>query len=135
MTTSAYFRHGGPLSEEEFFALEAGSERVELFDGDLRTTPAPSPRHQHISSELKFALRQAAKDAGLYIHEAVNVRLNPGRIPIPDLSSSPLRSTLMKLPSRARPCCSSARSSRRPMPPRTRSSRCTTTRKPASLGT
>jgi len=73
------------MTEQEFLALGETSERVELFDGSLYVTPAPTPRHQHISSELKFALRAAARTAGLYIHEAVNVRLQPNRIPIPDL--------------------------------------------------
>src|SRR4051794_16258767 len=84
--TSAIFGRGLPMTEQEFLALGETSERVELFDGSLYGTPAPTPRHQHISSELKFALRTAARAAGLYIHEAVNVRLQPGRIPIPDLA-------------------------------------------------
>jgi Uma2 family endonuclease len=84
--TSAIFGRGLPMTEQEFLALGETSERVELFDGSLYVTPAPTPRHQHISSELKFALRTAARAAGLFIHEAVNVRLQPGRIPIPDLA-------------------------------------------------
>jgi Uma2 family endonuclease len=83
--TSAILDRGTPVTEEEFFALGETSKRIELFDGSLYLTPAPTPQHQHISSELKFALRTAARKAGLYVHEAVNVRLQPGRIPIPDL--------------------------------------------------
>lgn len=74
-----------PWTEEEFLALGETSERVELFDGELTVTPASTPLHQHISFELKLALRQAVRKAGLTVHEAVNVRLEPGRIPIPDL--------------------------------------------------
>jgi Uma2 family endonuclease len=75
-----------PLTEEEFLAFGETQERIELFDGSLFVTPAPTPRHQHISSELMVALRPAARKAGLYVLEAVNVRLRPSRIPIPDLA-------------------------------------------------
>jgi Uma2 family endonuclease len=75
-----------PLTEEEFLSFGETQERIELFDGSLFVTPAPTPRHQHISSELMVALRPAARKAGLYVLEAVNVRLRPSRIPIPDLA-------------------------------------------------
>ena len=42
--TSAIFGRGSPMTEEEFFALGETSERVELFDGSLYLTPAPTPR-------------------------------------------------------------------------------------------
>jgi Uma2 family endonuclease len=84
--TSTSFSSGQRMTEAEFLALEGASDRVELFDGSLYVTPAPTPRHQYISSELMVALRPAARKAGLFVHEAVNVRLRPGRIPIPDLA-------------------------------------------------
>jgi Uma2 family endonuclease len=84
--SSAIFGRALPMTEEEFLALGESPERLELFDGSLLGTPAPTPRHQHISSELKFALRSSARQAGLYVHEAINVRLRPGRVPIPDLA-------------------------------------------------
>ncbi|RZU50180.1 Uma2 family endonuclease [Krasilnikovia cinnamomea] len=79
--TTAIFGHGRPWTEEDFLALGETNDRVELFDGSLFVTPAPTPRHQRISRRLANAL-----DTGeLEVHEAVNVRLRPGRVPIPDV--------------------------------------------------
>jgi Uma2 family endonuclease len=83
MTTA--FAHVGPWTEEDYLALEETPDRVELFDGSLHVTPAPTPQHQAISSELYVALRSAAKQAGLRVLQAVNVKLRPGRMPVPDL--------------------------------------------------
>lgn len=83
--TSALFTDGRPLTEDEFLAIDEGSERIELFDGSLHVTPGPSPLHQDISTHLVDALREGAAAAGLKVYPAVNVRLRPDRIPIPDL--------------------------------------------------
>jgi len=83
--TTAIFSDGRAMSEEKFLGLGETFERIELFDGSLLVTPAPTPRHQRISGKLLIALEPVAERAGLHALEAVNVRLQTDRIPIPDL--------------------------------------------------
>ncbi len=77
------FDHPGPWREEEFLALPV-DRRVELLDGSLLVSPAGSGLHQWLSFQLCVALNTAAP-AGLRALEAVNVRVAPGRILIPEI--------------------------------------------------
>jgi len=76
--------HVGPWTELDYLALPKGRRRIELLDGGLLVSPAAGGRHQRLSSQLWHALGRAAPD-WLEVLEAVNVRVAPGRILIPDL--------------------------------------------------
>lgn len=82
---TAAFEHVMPWTEEEYLALGETVDRVELFDGSLLVSPAPTIRHQLLLRNLMYVLRSPAHAAGLRIYPEINLRLRKDRIPIPDL--------------------------------------------------
>ncbi|WFE42567.1 Uma2 family endonuclease [Micromonospora sp. WMMD998] len=74
-----------PLTEADYLATGESRCRIELFDGGLVVSAAPSRRHQRVARRLANAVELAAEPAGLFVYEAVNVRLDANRIMIPDL--------------------------------------------------
>ncbi|MGH3785600.1 MAG: Uma2 family endonuclease [Pseudonocardiaceae bacterium] len=78
------FEHIGPWTEEEFLALPV-DRRVELLDGALLVGPSARIRHQRLSFRLAAAL-DAVVPAGFEVLEAINVRVGPGKILIPDIA-------------------------------------------------
>ncbi|MFF5083793.1 Uma2 family endonuclease [Actinoplanes sp. NPDC000266] len=74
-----------PLTEAEYLAIYEPARRIELMDGRLRPSPAPSWPHQEMSWLLVGALRAAVEAAGFRVAASINVRLDIDRIVVPDI--------------------------------------------------
>lgn len=69
--------HDGPWSEQEYLDLPPGGPRIELVDGSLLVSPAPSGTHQRICRRPANALERSASD-DVEVIEGVNLRVVPG---------------------------------------------------------
>ncbi len=82
--TAVALDHAGPWTEADYLALPETRQRIELLDGSLLVTPAPSSDHQQLARRLANLL-EAAAPAELEVVEAVNIRVAPSKLLIPDL--------------------------------------------------
>lgn len=76
--------HIGPWTEEDWLALPDSTARTELVDGTLLVSASPGGLHQRVTRNLSHALDTTAPDP-YSVLQAVNVRVGPGRVLIPDL--------------------------------------------------
>lgn len=85
MSAEPFGSHVGLWTEADYLALGESRDRIELLDGSLIVSPAPSKTHQLVSWNLVDSLRPAVRPHGLLVFEAVNVRLGINRMVIPDV--------------------------------------------------
>lgn len=75
MTAAPLEPHIGPWTEADYLGLPETPDRIELLDGSLIVSPAPSKRPQTVSRRLANAVESAVAASGLLVFEAVNLRL------------------------------------------------------------
>ena len=81
------FPRQGKWTERYYFSLTETNKIVELSEGRLIITPAPTDQHQKISSNLHFLIGSyiRAKNLGEARYSPLDVRLWPGTIRQPDI--------------------------------------------------
>jgi Uma2 family endonuclease len=79
------------VSEEEFLQLPESSTKIELIDGEVIVSPAPSPQHQEVVRRLIRAVETwigslQEQERPTMLFAPVDVRFRRGRILQPDVA-------------------------------------------------
>lgn len=87
MSAAAALRERDLVSEEEFLALPETMDRIELLDGEVIVSAAPSLLHQHVLGQLYMVFTAWERNhrpatVGL---APIDVRIAPNRVVQPDL--------------------------------------------------
>ncbi|WP_242613619.1 Uma2 family endonuclease [Herbihabitans rhizosphaerae] len=82
----AFPHHPREWTLEEVLALpEDNGQRIELIDGALVVSPAPTSRHQEVLQNVQFSLRDVIPPGHRSL-PGINILLAPRRLLIPDLT-------------------------------------------------
>jgi Uma2 family endonuclease len=73
------------LTYEDYACLPEDGNRYEVIAGTIETTPTPSPRHQDISGNLQFKLKEALASKGKILAAPCDLILGEHDIVQPDL--------------------------------------------------
>ncbi|MCO5992772.1 Uma2 family endonuclease [Actinoallomurus rhizosphaericola] len=79
-----FWFHDGPWTEEDYLRIPPGGPKIELVDGRLVVSPAPRQAHQRLMRRLANLLEAQAPD-DLAVEVALNVRIGPEKILVPDV--------------------------------------------------
>jgi Uma2 family endonuclease len=85
MVTMTLLPQSRPLTRADLESMPDDGHRYELVDGALLVTPAPSLRHQLVSSRLHVRLADAATDGLLVLAAPTDVVLAEDTVVQPDL--------------------------------------------------
>lgn len=85
METVTMLPHGRPLTYVDLELMPDDGHRYELIDGTLIVTPAPTRRHQRVSSRLFTKLQASLPDDLLLVAAPTDVRLADATVFQPDL--------------------------------------------------
>jgi Uma2 family endonuclease len=90
MGTVTTLPRGQALTRRDLEKMPDDGHRYELIDGTLIVTPAPSLRHQLVSSRLQRILTEACPDTHVVLSAPVNMELLDDTVLQPDLLVVPL---------------------------------------------